>query len=57
MFTCFESVFHWHHFFEERRTLFMKKYLAPEVETLTYAAEEAIALGSNLFNDAEFGGW
>ena len=37
----------------------MKKYMAPEMETLTFAAEEAIAalLGSNLFNDAEFGGW
>ena len=37
----------------------MKKYFAPEMETLTFAAEEAIAtiLGSNLFNDAEFGGW
>lgn len=37
----------------------MKKYIAPEMQTLTFAAEEAIAglLGSNLFNDAEFGGW
>lgn len=37
----------------------MKKYFAPEMETLNFAAEEAIAglLGSNLFNDAEFGGW
>ena len=37
----------------------MKKYMAPEMETLTFAAEEAIAglLGSNLFNDGEFGGW
>ena len=39
----------------------MKKYMAPEMETLNFAAEEAIAgailLGSNLFNNAEFGGW
>ena len=37
----------------------MKKYIAPELETLTFATEEAIAglLGSNLFNDGEFGGW
>ena len=37
----------------------MKKYMAPEVETLTFAAEEAIAglSGSNLFNDGEFGSW
>ncbi len=37
----------------------MKKYIAPEMETLTFATEEAIAgiLASNLFNDAEFGGW
>ena len=39
----------------------MKKYMAPEMETLTFAAEEAIAnldrLGSSIFNDAEFGGW
>lgn len=37
----------------------MKKYKPPQMETLTFAAEEAIAglLGSNLFNDAEFGGW
>ena len=37
----------------------MKKYVAPEMEALTFASEEAIAglLGSNLFNDAEFGGW
>ena len=38
----------------------MKKYIAPEMQTLTFAAEEAIAgnlLGSNLFNDAEFKGW
>ncbi len=35
----------------------MKKYFAPEVETLTFAAEETIANGSNLFNDGEFGGW
>ena len=37
----------------------MKKYMAPEMETLTFAAEEAItaSLLSNMFNDAEFGGW
>ena len=37
----------------------MKKYMAPEMEALTFAAEEAIAgiLMSNMFNDAEFGGW
>ena len=37
----------------------MKKYIAPEMQTLAFAAEEAVAalLGSNLFNDAEFGGW
>ena len=35
----------------------MKKYMAPEVETLTFAAAEAIALGSNQYNDGEFGGW
>ena len=44
-------------FHKERRETGMKKYLAPEVETLTFAAEEAIALGSNQYNDAEFGGW
>lgn len=41
----------------------MKKYLAPEVTTLSFAAEEAIAgifdnVGdSNLFNNGEFGNW
>lgn len=37
----------------------MKKYMAPEMESLTFAAEEAIAglLGSNMYNDAEFGAW
>ena len=37
----------------------MKKYMAPEMEALTFGAEEAIAgiLPSNIFNDAEFGGW
>ena len=38
----------------------MKKYIAPELMALSFAAEEAIAnglLGSNLFNNAEFGGW
>lgn len=39
----------------------MKKYIAPEMEALTFTAEEAIAspagFGSSIFNDAEFGGW
>lgn len=37
----------------------MKKYMTPEMETLTFGAEEVIAAGlpSNIFNDAEFGGW
>ena len=35
----------------------MKKYFAPEVETLTFVSEETIANGSTLFNDGEFGGW
>ena len=38
----------------------MKKYMAPEMEALTFAAEEAVAGGvlpSNIFNDGEFGGW
>ena len=37
----------------------MKKYIAPEMETLTFGVEEAIAgtLMSNMFNDAEFGAW
>ena len=37
----------------------MKKYMAPELEALTFGAEEGIAgvLPSNIFNDAEFGGW
>lgn len=39
----------------------MKKYMAPEMEALTFGAEEGIAgadfLPSNIFNDAEFGGW
>lgn len=37
----------------------MKKYMAPEMETLTFASERAIAgvLPSNIFNDGEFGGW
>ena len=34
----------------------MKKYLAPEMETLIFAAEEAVA-SSDIHNDAEFGGW
>lgn len=37
----------------------MKKYTAPEMEALTFGAEETIAgiLPSNIFNDGEFGGW
>lgn len=37
----------------------MKKYMAPEMEALTFGANEAIAidLPSSLFNDGEFGGW
>ena len=37
----------------------MKKYMAPALETLTFGADEAVAaiLPSNIFNDAEFGGW
>ena len=45
--------------FQRKEDTHMKKYFAPEMETLNFAAEEAIAglLGRNLFNDAEFGGW
>lgn len=36
----------------------MKKYMAPEMEALTFSADEAIAnwnlLGSSIFNDGEF---
>ena len=37
----------------------MKKYAAPEMEALTFGAEENIAgmLPSAIFNDGEFGGW
>ena len=37
----------------------MKKYFAPEMETLPFCAEEAIAgiLPSGIFNDTEFGHW
>lgn len=38
----------------------MKKYVAPELQALSFAAEEAIAVdlfGSSIFNDAEFGNW
>lgn len=46
----------------------MKKYIAPEMKTLAFVAEETIAAaepkngngavtGSNIFNDAEFGAW
>ena len=37
----------------------MKKYMAPELEALTFGADEAIANGlpSSLFNDGEFGNW
>ena len=38
------------------------KYVAPELKVLAFTAEEGIAAvsnnnGSNLYNDAEFGGW
>ena len=39
------------------------KYVAPEMKVLAFAAEEEIAAakavvdGSNIYNDAEFGGW
>ena len=37
----------------------MKKYTTPEMETLTFNAEDGIAGGlpSSIFNDGEFGGW
>lgn len=45
----------------------MKKYNAPEMKTLAFLPEENMAAaaskaggegsGSNLYNDAEFGGW
>ena len=40
----------------------MKKYTAPELKVLAFAAEETIAAtkeynGSNIYNDGEFGGW
>ena len=37
----------------------MKKYMAPALETLSFAAEEAVTgiLPSDIFNDGEFGGW
>lgn len=38
----------------------MKKYMAPTLEMLTFAAEEAVAGlfdNSNIFNDDEFGSW
>ena len=37
----------------------MKKYVAPQLEELNFVAEKAIAglLGSNLFNDGQFGDW
>lgn len=38
----------------------MKKYIAPEMNELAFVAEEAVAAnesGSNIYNDAEFGGW
>ena len=40
----------------------MKKYMAPELEALTFGADEAIAndwtnLGSGIFNNGEFGNW
>ena len=46
-------------FYELGRTYSMKKYMTPEMEVLTFAAEDGIAgiLPSNIFNDGEFGGW
>ena len=38
----------------------MKKYMAPEMETLAFAAEESIAAlvpASGAYNDTEFGNW
>ena len=36
----------------------MKHYVAPEMKTLAFIAEETISNeGSNTFNDAEFGNW
>ncbi len=43
----------------------MKNYTTPEMKIVAFVAEETIALsdpkatneGSNIFNDAEFGGW
>ena len=38
----------------------MKRYMAPALEMLTFAAEEAVAGlldSSNIFNDDEFGSW
>ena len=41
----------------------MKKYMAPEMEALTFGADEAIAISlpadfsSSIFNNGEFGGW
>lgn len=43
----------------------MKNYTTPEMKIVAFVAEETIAVsspaptneGSNIFNDAEFGGW
>lgn len=39
----------------------MKNYNAPELEVLTFGADEAIAAfginSSSIFNDGEFGSW
>lgn len=37
----------------------MKKYMAPEMETLAFASEEGVAgfLPSDVFNNGEFGAW
>jgi len=46
----------------------MKKYMTPDMKVMAFMAEEEISAsgsktaksgtsGSNIFNDAEFGGW
>ena len=41
----------------------MKKYMAPEMEALSFGADEAIAnilpddFSSSIFNNGEFGSW
>ena len=51
----FLSVFIYHHL-NEKGEIGMKKYIAPEVESMSFAAVEAIGApleGSNTFNDGE----